>query len=57
MPFPFLSLIKWLVQNTRGDSRSGERGVSRALEILKERYAQGEINKQEFEEKKRDLSS
>ena len=52
-------LIRWLVQSTKGHSGPGRSGdsLSRALEILKERYARGEINKQEFEEKKRDLSS
>ncbi len=42
--------IRWLVSQggaTRSDS---------ALEILRQRYARGEINKDEFEAKKRDLS-
>jgi putative membrane protein len=50
-------LIKWLIQSTKGDLGSGRSGSSRALDILKERYARGEINKEEFEEKKRDLLS
>ncbi len=49
-------LIKWLAQSTKGHSSPGlTNPSSRALDILKERYARGEINKQEFEEKKRDL--
>ena len=46
-------LIKWLAGSTRGDiQRSGK---PRALDILEERYARGEIDKTEFEEKKKDL--
>lgn len=48
-------LIKWLVQSTMGNSGSPRGASSNALEILRERYARGEINKQEFEEKRRDL--
>jgi putative membrane protein len=43
-------LVRWLVgqgRDSRGDA---------ALEILRQRYARGEINQEEFETKKRDLS-
>ncbi len=49
-------VIKWLIQSTsrgRGDGQSGYR----ALEILKERYARGEIDKAQFEDMKRDLAN
>jgi putative membrane protein len=42
--------IRWLVTQGR-DSRSDT-----ALDILRQRYARGEINKEEFDAKKRDLS-
>jgi putative membrane protein len=48
-------LIKWVVQSKRSMDGAPGHG-SRAMDILRERYAQGEIDKKEFEEKKRDLS-
>jgi len=47
-------LIKWLIQTT-GSGKTGGRMGSSAIEILKERYARGEIDKAEFEAKKKDL--
>jgi putative membrane protein len=49
-------LIKWLVQSKGGGGPLVPHSSSRAIDILKERYARGEIDKQEFEDKKRDLS-
>ena len=47
-------LIKWLIQTTKG--ASPEQGSSRAIDILKERYAGGEITKEEFEQMKKDIT-
>ena len=47
-------LAKWLFGGGVGGRKAA---TQRALEILAERYARGEINKEEFEQKRRDLSS
>lgn len=47
-------LLFWLFRSNRhGDHSSGKEKTP--LEILKERYAKGEIDKKEFEEKKKDI--
>ncbi|MFQ6031987.1 MAG: SHOCT domain-containing protein [Candidatus Aminicenantales bacterium] len=44
-------LIKWAVQSRPG---AGQPELN-SLEILKNRYARGEIGKEEYEQKKKDL--
>ncbi|MBI5748639.1 MAG: SHOCT domain-containing protein [Nitrospinae bacterium] len=43
------ALIKWI--STQTGTKTGES----SLEILKKRYAKGEVSKEEFEEKKKDI--
>lgn len=55
-----IMLARWAIRGGRGEHWV-HRGMmmgkppDSALEILKERYAKGEIKKEEFEEKKKDL--
>ncbi|HXZ45076.1 MAG TPA: SHOCT domain-containing protein [archaeon] len=42
--------VRWLVGQPKGSQPDS------ALEILRQRYARGEINREEFEQKKRDLA-
>lgn len=47
-------LIRWLViQGKSGEKRDEES----PMDVLKKRYARGEIEKEEFEQKKKDLLS
>ena len=47
-----IALIFWIVREISGRHNGSS---ARAMDILKERYAKGEINKEEFEAKKKDI--
>ena len=52
--FVIVVLVRWIT--SMPGPRGSDGGAGRALDILNERYARGEIDKEEFERKKRDLS-
>jgi putative membrane protein len=52
--FGIAALIRWML--AQSSPRQGSRDKT-ALEILQERYARGEIEREEYEQKKLDLGS
>jgi putative membrane protein len=48
-----IALVTWLMRQNSGGAEAAH---STALEILQQRYARGEIGRDEYEQKKRDLS-
>jgi putative membrane protein len=48
-------LVRWLVSGSRSRTDADRGGT--ALDILRERYARGEIDKNEFDRKRRDLGA
>ncbi|MBZ9567113.1 SHOCT domain-containing protein [Modicisalibacter tunisiensis] len=51
-----IALIVMLVMRLTGHRARSHRTAPDALELLRQRYARGEIDRQEFEARKRDLS-
>ena len=49
-------LIVWLVRQSSAGSAGSSNREETAMDILKKRYAKGEIDKEEFEQMKRDIT-
>lgn len=52
-----IAVVVWLFMRGPGMPQSGQKERRSALDVLEERYARGEIGREEFEQKKRDLQS
>jgi putative membrane protein len=50
-------VVRWLSGTSLGGHLPTSQGGSTALDILKERFARGEIDKDEFDERRRALES
>lgn len=51
-----IALIVWVITRLTRQSNSGSGGKPSPLDIARERYARGEINKEQFEQIKKDLT-
>ena len=51
--FGSVELVRYIVRSDKSNTNAKDKSP---LEILKERYAKGEINRSEYEEKKKDLA-
>ncbi|MBI3077437.1 MAG: SHOCT domain-containing protein [Deltaproteobacteria bacterium] len=47
-----MSFILWILERRKAGPQAGK---DSSVEVLKSRYARGEIDRKEFEEKRRDL--
>jgi len=52
-----IALIVWAVSRLTRNHKTRASGRQEALDIAKERYAKGEITKEQFEQIKKDLQS
>ena len=55
--FLLFFFIKWFSHNSKTGPLGLLSGEANSMEILKERYARGEIDRKEFEQKKHDLEN
>jgi len=64
VPLLVIGLVVWLVVEetrrrdvppSRVSAQGGQPAVGRALDVLEERYARGEIDREEYLERRRDL--